>query len=99
VLDHWPHWQLQVVLHPPGECRDSYVDGSQTNTIIECLLDCKDNSKCNDWTFDPNSKFCLQFERCNSYSDEECQDCICGGKECDAVECYTRGECEEVILI
>ena len=58
------------------------LDISSTSSKEECLKNCKDNSKCNWFTYIPKINACELFYNCTSL-DTSCTACLSGERNCE----------------
>ena len=89
-----------------GRCTQSVSVGIDfTDSTEDCLNQCKANSECAWFSFDPSMKSCILLSECNTLDTSNygmgCSRCISGEKDCEAEnngKCWIPGRCKGVMI-
>ena len=64
-----------------GSCQGSQFLGllADKDNAAECLLECKDVTSCEGYTWDSDSKYCILWDSCSSIEiGDDCKTCVSG---------------------
>ncbi len=78
-----------------GQCQKSFLlRETSAPTEQDCLIECKTNSDCKWYSFNPTFLLCKLFSECNELTSDNCKGCVSGEARCADLNCGLQGVCE-----